>query len=347
MLRSTGGSLSSLRNGVARRPAPRYAVAMASLSAPIEGRPYALIEAADEAGLHALSTDAIRAAFERHGALLFRGFPADLAAFRDFAARFCTSSVFNESPDRQLLDASHNIQSVNGGAEAFPLHPELSREPWKPDVCFFHCLTPPPPGSGETTICDGIEIVRQLRPDVREGLARHRLLYLQAAPPWQLEYWFGSETPTLDELRDPPARCPYMFMTIGGHLVRMFSRPALHRPMFADEPAFGNFLLFARYFNGRRDFPLLDDGREVPDAWVAEVKAVSDRLTVPIVWREGDLLMLDNSRFMHGRNAIDDPSTRLIASYFGYLDFAPVNPEEPTNPLWRQAIFRPPHAPEG
>lgn len=314
---------------------------MARLHAPTSGRPYALVEAAGETGLADLDNGDVAVLFKRHGALLFRGFPPDVDAFRAFATTYCSSSVFNESPDRKLLDATNNIQSVNGGADAFPLHPELSREPWKPDVCFFHCLKAPRSG-GQTTICDGIELVRQLPPHVRDNLARHRLLYLQPAPSWQLRYWFGTDTPAMAALQNPPPECPYRFTVIDGHLVRMFTRPALHQPMFSSDPAFGNFLLFARYHVGRRDFPLLDDGREVPDEWVEAVKTVADRLTIPVEWRAGDLLMLDNSRFMHGRNPIDIPSERLIASYFGYLDFAPVNPEEPVDPIWRRANFRPP-----
>jgi hypothetical protein len=128
--------------------------------------------------------------------------------------------------------------------------------------------------------------------------------------------------------------------------VRAFTRAALHRPMFTDRQAFGNFLLFARDYNGRRDFPLLEDGGEVPDAWVEGVRVAARSITRPVNWQRGDLLMLDNSRFMHGRNAITDPADRLIASFFGYLRFAPVNPEEPADPPWRRsATFRPPQPP--
>ena len=318
---------------------------MPRLTAPLPDRPYALIEATEETRFDDIDTNAALDLFKAHGALLFRGFGADLDGFRRFAASFCTGSVFNESPDRQLLDPAHNVQSVNGGAEAFPLHPELSREPWKPDVCFFHCLVPPAGGGGETTICDGIALADHLPEDVRAGFARHRLVYLQAAPPWQLQFWFGTETPSDTQLASPPPACPYSFARFDGHLARIFTRPALHQPMFAQGPAFGNFLLFARYFNGRTDFPLLDDGRDVPDAWVAAAKAAGDALSVPIAWETGDLLMLDNSRFLHGRNAITDPDHRLIASYFGYLKDAPRNPEEPEDPIWRRGDFRPPMPP--
>ena len=37
---------------------------------------------------------------------------------------------------------------------------------------------------------------------------------------------------------------------------------------------------------------------------------------------------------------------RLIATFFGYVDFAEVDPEEPAEPLWRQRDFAPPLPPD-
>ena len=66
---------------------------------------------------------------------------------------------------------------------------------------------------------------------------------------------------------------------------------------------------------------------------------------MPIEWRKGDVLMLDNTRFMHGRTAIRDPGKRRIATYFGYLRFARPDPEEPPNAVWRREDFLPPLPP--
>ena len=65
-------------------------------------------------------------------------------------------------------------------------------------------------------------------------------------------------------------------------------------------------------------------------------------ITYPVEWQAGDLVVLDNSRFMHGRRSVDDPLKRRIASYFGYVDFAPPRPDEPADPIWRREQFRPP-----
>jgi alpha-ketoglutarate-dependent taurine dioxygenase len=313
---------------------------MAELIAPTADRPYVTVVAEHEASPLDMAVDMIVALYKQHGALLLRGFAIDVDHFRRFAEQFCATSTFNESGGRAILDRTHNIQSVNRGVAPFPLHPELSREPWKPDVCFFGCLSPPGE-QGATTICDGVEIVRHLPAEIRSAFDGRRLLYLQPAMSEELAYWLGTPTPDDRQLASPPPRSPYFFGRSGSTIVRGFTRPALHRPMFTQAPAFGNFLLFARYLRGMTDFPLFEDGSVVPDALLRPVKAVSDGLTAAIAWQRGDLLMIDNTRFMHGRTAVVDPGERLIASYFGYLRFALPDPEEPLDPPWRRGSFNP------
>ena len=314
---------------------------MAEIIAPGVGRPYALIAAGAETSPLELEPDAIVALYKQHGALLLRGFATDLDSFRRFAELHCSAAVFNDSRGRATLDEANNIQSVNRGVAPFPLHPELSREPWKPDVCFFACLNPPS-SDGATTLCDGVDIVRHLPPEARRAFEGRRLLYAQPAIAEELEHWLGTANPSDAALAAPPAGCPYYFWRAPGMIVRAFTRPALHRPMFAEGPAFGNFLLFARYCLGTSAFPLFEDGSQVPDELLAIVKSVSDRLSAAIAWQKGDLLMIDNSRFMHGRTAVRDAEERLIASYFGYLRFAIPDAEEPAGAPWRRDGFRPP-----
>lgn len=319
---------------------------MPLIQLPATGRPQVVIEATEERAIADLDPAAIIDLYKAHGAILFRGFGVDVAHFGHFVRQFCTTSVINESAGRRAIDADANIHTVDGGVGEFALHPELSREPWKPDVAFFGCLSAPSYG-GRTTICDGVALAREMPESVRRGLSGRRLLYLKPTWPSLLEYWLGTATPSDQELAAPPAGCPYQFRRYPeGEIVRCFSRPALHRSMFVDAPAFGNFLLFARFNHGRRDHPVLDDGSLVPEAWLQEIKATGDRLSVAIAWQPGDLLMLDNTRFMHGRTAILDPGERVIQTYFGYLNFAIPDPDEPANAIWRREDFVPPARPD-
>ena len=317
---------------------------MPNIQLPEPGRPQVLIEATGERGILDLDSSIIVELYKTHGALLLRGFGTDVPQFNSFARQFCTTSVVNESPGRRPIDAENHIHTVDAGTGPFSLHPELSREPWKPDAAFFACLSAPSRG-GETTICDGIELVRAMPDRVRRGLERRRLLHIKQTWPQLLEYWLGTAEPDDELLANPPQWCPYQFRRIEGEILRIFSRPALHRPMFAEGPAFGNFLLFARFNNRRVGYPVLDDGRPVPDEWLHAIRETGERLSVPIAWQRGDVVMLDNTRFMHGRNAIIDPGERLIATFFGYLGFASPDPEEPSHAIWRQRDFAPPPPP--
>ena len=143
-------------------------------------------------------------------------------------------------------------------------------------------------------------------------------------------------------LANPPAHCPYRFRRFDSGIVRYFSHPALHKTLLSDDLAFGNFLLFARYYLKLDSIPLFDDGSIVPDWIVDAIKDAADPVTFNTEWQPGDILILDNSRFMHGRNAITEPGDRLIASYFGYLNGVSQRPGEIANPPWRKPDFRPP-----
>jgi len=317
---------------------------MPHVQLPEPGRPQVLIEPDGEAGILDVDPAPLIELYKAHGALLLRGFGLDVPAFNRFARQFCTTSVVNESPGRSPIDPDNNIHTVDGGTGAFSLHPELSREPWKPDAAFFACLSAPSRG-GATTFCDGVELVRAMPEAVRRGLEGRRLLHIKQTWPELLEFWLGTPDPDDRLLANPPASCPYQFRRIEGEILRIFTRPALHRPMFAEGPAFGNFLLFARFNNKRIGYPLLDDGNPVPDEWLEAIRDTGERLKSQVDWRPGDVLMLDNSRFMHGRTAIIDPGERLIATFFGYLGFALPDPEEPADPIWRRTDFCPPLPP--
>lgn len=313
---------------------------------PAPGQPHVIIEAVDGCTLAEIDQSLIIDLYKAHGALLFRGFGADTPQFGRFVKRFCSTAVVNESPGREAVDADANIHTVDRGTNEFALHPELSREPWKPDVAFFACMSAPSRG-GQTTICDGVALVRALPSALRQAMAQRRLLYIKPTWPSLLEYWLGTPEPTDAQIASPPPECPYFFRRYPeSGIVRVFTRPMLHKPMFIDEPAFGNFLLFARFNHGRPDHPVLDDGYPVPEAWLQAIKETGDRLKAAIDWRKGDVLMVDNTRFMHGRTAIIDPGERVILTYFGYLAFAVPDREEPPNAIWRRQDFEPPLRPD-
>ncbi len=292
----------------------------------------------DQRSLHDIDRELIVSAYKTHGAVLIRGFLYDLELFREFSAQFCTSTVVNNSGGRRTVDLEGNIQTVNLGNDAFPLHPELSRRPWKPDVCWFACVKPPAQG-GETTLCDGVLAVQNLRPELFDSLQDRRLKYVEPMTPHDCLTWLNSSSPNDWMLDNPPMPNPYQFFRQSNQVFCEFSRPLFHQPMFCDQLAFGNFLIFSRLYNNVRHFPVFENGDEVPDSLVNELDRTCRASTVAHQWVRNDILMLDNTRFMHGRNEFDNIKDRLIISRFGYLTFAEPDAEEIPNAPWRQQGF--------
>jgi alpha-ketoglutarate-dependent taurine dioxygenase len=288
----------------------------------------------EQEGLLDIDPQWVEELYKAHGALLFRGFDLNVPIFAGLTRTYCTHAAFNDSPGRETVDDESNIQTVNLGDEPFPLHAELSRTPWKPDVCWFACVTPAE-RDGETYICDGIDFVRQMSPGLRTALQDRQLRYTQPSLLNWAKFWLRDERPTVESLRNPPDDCPYTFDVVDQKPYQTFLRPALHKAMFADEPAFSNFLLFARKYLRNRQFPLFEDGSEIADDLVEELDQIGQRLQQPLPWQKNDVVMLDNTRFMHARDKLPSPSLRYILTYFGYLRFAEPAPEEGANPRWR------------
>jgi len=288
---------------------------------PADGdRNYLTVSAESGQALEELPTLQVIEDFRRHGAILFRGFAYDLAALSRFTARYCSRFVRNESGRRDRVSTDGTTQTVNLGREAFALHPEMSRVPWRPDIAWFACVRAPAEG-GETLICDGAAVAETLNDRARALLEARQVMYREETPIGAFTEWLGIPPPDDATLALINSDSPFVFERQGEQFFRSFCRPFLHRPLFGERKVFGNFLLFARFMLNTKAFPTFEDGSVIPDEIVDEIKLVSDRLAIAHVWRQGDLLMLDNSRFLHGRNPVPDPAQREIWTQFGFAGF--------------------------
>ena len=68
----------------------------------------------------------------------------------------------------------------------------------------------------------------------------------------------------------------------------------------------------------------MSSGKAIPEKFIDEIKRVADDITVDHSWQQGDVVMLDNVRFMHGRRAFEKEDPRDILAIitarasFGY-----------------------------
>jgi len=166
---------------------------------------------------------------------------------------------------------------------------------------------------------------------------KRKLSYTKLTNSEFIKYWLKKDTYTVADLANPPIDCPFEFIQHGDKVFRSYVTPVLHRPMFVNKLAFGNFLLFARYIHNDKWFPTYEDNTIVPDDLIETVKKTGEKITVFNKWQKGDIMMVDNTRFLHGRNRILNLEDRRILTYFGYLKFASKKQDPVINAPWRNS----------
>ena len=227
--------------------------------------------------LGSLDKDEIFELYQAFGAILFRGFRISPEKFRAFGDQFCTGLVRNRAKGRKKISKDNRIQTVNIGGTLFPFHPEISREPWKPDIIFFGCLSAPKHG-GETQLADGTLMVENMNPATRDMLASRKLLYRHPTSKESCARWLEVDDPdeeTMERLKD---KKPFRFsFSKGGDWIRTFYAPGLHKPMFTDKLAFGNHILFSRFMHNIRNFPQFEDGTDIPEELCQEMNDLKIR----------------------------------------------------------------------
>lgn len=129
------------------------------------------------------------------------------------------------------------------------------------------------------------------------------------------------EETTLDHLLSLVVGTPGASITLNddGAIRYQFETPAIRASRINPREA----LNFANSIFGPSNHyekPLITfaDGEEIPADLLAEAEAVCDRFTYDIGWQHGDIVLIDNTRVMHGRRQIEDKS-RTIYNALSYI----------------------------
>jgi alpha-ketoglutarate-dependent taurine dioxygenase len=245
--------------------------------------------------LLALRRDDVIEAFLRTGLVFFEGFELDQERFRAFTTQFAAAFVTEYNPlERHYLgDGTMTVQYY---AEGIPLHGEMAYLPrinpqlGPPDIMWFYCERPAREG-GETLVCDGARVVEALSAGTRALLERKRLKYrLVTSPPvWQAAAGTADRAMVQTMLQHVPGVVHVEF-DADGTMRWDFATPAIKPARFTK--------ICIR--------PPFEDGEPIPDEVIREIEDVTERLTVPVRWKGGELLMIDNTRYLHGRRSNDD-----------------------------------------
>lgn len=264
--------------------------------------------------LLSVDKEAILTQFKTHGAVLFRSFTIGVDRFRAFVMSYSNRRIPYPGGNRDTVSEDGMMQTVDLGRNAGRLHSELSHTPFRPDICWFHCVKAPAQG-GQTTLCDGALLAAALPSHTREILEGSLLRYRRTVAVGFLERIFSIEDPAilLEALRTDPVGQHYEIR--GNEVVQDFVAPALHKPKFLTGLAFANNVMHNFRPGNPLLYPTFEDGSSLPEELIVDVCDTAQQYTFDVQWQNEDLLMFDNTRFLHGRRAILDPHRTIWTQF--------------------------------
>jgi alpha-ketoglutarate-dependent taurine dioxygenase len=253
--------------------------------------------------------------FKSFGVLLFRGFGVDYEQMKAFAEKF--SSRFVLDKDRPIVDPRNKyVTLVDPGMHYVSPHCENANSPFRPDVIWFCCGVPASQG-GETLFWDGVRVWQELSEELRQLFIAKKIKFFQKFPAADWKRFLGVGA-TLADVKRTLNNIPGLSYKINEDqsISIEYVCSAVVKTKYGHQDAFANSLI-AEYKNPR-GVVTFADGSPIPSTVINQIQQVMNNLTEVISWQSGDLVMIDNSRFLHGRRSFTD-TKRRIYSLLSYL----------------------------
>jgi hypothetical protein len=267
----------------------------------------------------------VKEALKQHGALLVRA-GSTIEEFERLSDQLITPMVHHStstSVERDVVNVDGTTSTVNKGMDYIPLHREGSYAPACPDLLMLYCVKPAD-GGGETTLCDGVELLPALPARIRDFVEHAILRWKWSATPerWMTTLGVSSKagaTATLDRINLRLASYEKLEASFNGDtLDGVFQTLCVIPTKWGDKRSFCNSLLIYHYREATPFYPKSQyvpsqgDGSPFPTQVLEEISACADRRTRKVYWEENQILIFDNSRYMHGRTGFTDRNRRIL-----------------------------------
>lgn len=293
-------------------------VAVQALRCPIPGFGFELIQSSsvNENVLRSTSTRDLYTDLARSGVVIYRNFADTLDDFNQFVSKHSARVTF----DPARTPSTSNTAEIAAGRLEMGLHRENGNLPFSPDIQWFYCLQQASRGS-QTTFCDGSRVLRELSPATRKAFERRKIKYARRIP------WTNVKRYLSVELRIPEAEIDDTHLQLVNEEVEGQTYRRLDDNLIYSERETDAIIVSA--FSGKRAFcnsllgpsvnyepPTISwaDGEDIDFAIWDEIKEVTERLTYELFWSHGDIVVVDNSRVMHGRRRLDDSARRIFGA---------------------------------
>jgi alpha-ketoglutarate-dependent taurine dioxygenase len=276
--------------------------------------------------------DELNTYFDRHGAILFRGFALQTAADFEAVASAIVPDLFAEYGDLPPESASERIyHSTPYPADKMILfHNESSHLPQWPLRQFFFCVVPAAE-QGETPLLDCRESYKALDPEIRGEFESKGLKYVRNFAegidvPWQ-DFFHTSDKAEV-ERTCTEAGMGFEWTDGDGLRISQVSPAVRTHPRTGEQLFFNQIQLHhvscldeatrtaLRQLFAEEDMPrnvYFGDGSTIPDEVVDRIGELYEELSVETPWQAGDLIALDNMLVAHARRPFAGERKILVA----------------------------------
>jgi alpha-ketoglutarate-dependent taurine dioxygenase len=278
-----------------------------------------------------------------HGAILFRGFPVDTVE------KF--SSVVSSVSDARLNYTYRSTPRTSLGGEVFtatefpqtqeiPLHCENAYQRDWPMLVAFCCLQPATSG-GATPIASVSAATKAIGSTLMDEFEQRKVKYVRhyrpyVDLPWETVFqtsdknevarfcekvdiehsWLDEETLRTGQVCQGVATHP-----ITGEKVFFNQAHLFHVSSLGDDTAQSMIDMFGADGLPRQSF--FGDGAEIGPGVLQAVRSALNQQTYDVAWERGDVLLLDNMQFAHGRRTFAGPRKIAVSLCNPYSSQAP------------------------
>lgn len=279
-----------------------------------------MIEILDLKELEEFNAEDIKTKFKETGLILFKNTGVKCSdTFRKFVSNFdenLMEYIYRSTPRDELSKYVYN-STIYPDHKGIPLHSEFSYSiKWNRSIWFycdkFECE------GGETTLCSTEKVLSELDEETKDRLREQGVLYRRIMGSGVDLNW--QEVFQTDDKKAMEAKCDELLLKYewkeeqlileskGLGLVKhpldnkelWFNQSNLFHPISLGADIYENLLT---YF-GDEGLPrncYWGNGEKFENAFIEKLNASMDKLSFDVKWNEGDLVWVDNLKFMHGR----------------------------------------------
>ncbi|MGV0102205.1 TauD/TfdA-like domain-containing protein [Nostoc sp. DSM 114160] len=258
----------------------------------------------DNVSILELDKEEIISLFKANGILLFRGFDVDVDIFKKFTNLLSTDFINYASGafSRRVINGDETLLSVNDFKSEIKLHGEMYYQQNIPLMLWFFCANPPLK-DGETTVCDGRQFFNEMSSSTKELFRQKKLKFnvRMSQEDWQKKY----QTDDLNPLEEMCQKNnTHLTINDDRSILLEYISPAIIPSRCGKYQVFINSLLPTKQLNPK--ILNLEDDSEIPEEVISELNEIAEKITTEISWQKSDILMIDNTRVLHGRRSFAD-----------------------------------------